>query len=186
MRRLSRVKGLNRFQFPQPVIDIAFQDSRLLTLIFRLPLAMNNQQSPQPQFRRLPNKGKNFFSRLLHQHTVQVQTRVDLVMTQSQLSIHPVLNARPLEFQYVPRIKRHHTLVNEWIQDALLTYCSALTAFLLVLREAILDQTHARLPAQGLNPRHFLGKQILVAHPYLHSDRRLEQYNLRICRWGTS
>ena len=117
---------------------------------------------------------------------MQVQTRVDLVPTQSQLSIHSMLNSRPLEFQNVPRIKRHHTVTNEWIHNRLFTHCSALAALLLVLRETVFDQTHARFPAQGFHPGHFLGKEILVAHLYLHSDRRLGQYSRRINRWGIS
>ena len=147
---------------------------------------MNDQQRAQAQLSRLTDKGKYLFSRLLHQHAMQVQTRVDLVPTQSQLSIHSMLNSRPLEFQNVPRIKRHHTVVNEWIYNRLFTHCSALAAFLLVLRETFLDQSHARLPAQGFNPGHLLGKEILVAHPFLHSDRRLRQYNNGIRRRGTS
>ena len=186
MRWLCGVKGLHRFQLSQPVIDIAFQDSGLLALIFRLPLSVNNQQRPQAQLSRLTNERKHLLTRLLHQHAVQVQTSVDLVLTQSQLSIHAVLNPRPLEFQYMPSIQRHHTVINEWIHLTLFTHCSPLAPFLLVLRETVLDQTHACLTAQGLNPGHFVGKEILVAHPYLHSDRRLGQYSPRICRWGTS
>ena len=102
-----------------------------------------------------------------------------------RLSIHPVLNPRPLEFQYVPGIERHHTVINEWIHNTLFTHCSALAAFLLVLRETVFDQTHARLPAEGFHPSHLLGKEILVAHLYLHSDRRLGQYSPHIHRRGT-
>ena len=116
---------------------------------------------------------------------MQVQTRLDLVLTQSQLSIHPVLNPRPFEFQYVPSIERHDTVINEWIHDTFFAHCSALTAFLLVLRETVFDQTHARFPAEGFYPSHLLGKEILVAHLYLHSDRRLGQYSPHIHRWGT-
>ena len=116
---------------------------------------------------------------------MQIQTRVDLVLAQSQLSIHPVLNPRPLEFQYLPGIERHHTVINEWIHNTLFTHCSALAAFLLVLRETVFDQTHARFPAQGLHPGHLFGKEILVAHLYLHSDRRLGQYSPHIHRRGT-
>ena len=117
---------------------------------------------------------------------MQIQTRVDLVLAQSQLSIHPVLNPRPLEFQYVPGIERHHTVINEWIHNTFFAHCSALAAFLLVLRETVFDQTHARFPAQGFHPGHLFGKEILVAHLYLHSDRRLGQYSRRINRWGIS
>lgn len=117
---------------------------------------------------------------------MQIQTRVDLILTQSQLSIYPVLNTRPLEFHYVPSIERHDTVINEWIHDTLFAHCSALAAFLLVLGEAVLDQTHARLPVQGFHPGHLFGKEILVAHLYLHSDRRLGQYSRRINRWGIS
>ena len=78
---------------------------------------------------------------------MQVQTRLDLVMTQSQLSIHPVLNPRPFEFQYVPSIERHDTVINEWIHNTFFAHCSALAAFLLVLGETVFDQTHARFPA---------------------------------------
>ena len=63
---LCRMKGLYRFQFPQPVIDVTFQDRCSLALIFRVPLAMNNQQRPQAQFCCLSDKGEDFFSRLLH------------------------------------------------------------------------------------------------------------------------
>ena len=63
---LCRVKGLHRFQFPQPVIDVTFQHRCSLALIFRLPLAMNNQQRPQAQLCRLAKKGEDFFSRLRH------------------------------------------------------------------------------------------------------------------------
>ena len=117
---------------------------------------------------------------------MQIQTRVDLVLAQSQLSINPVLNPRPLEFQYVPGIERHHTVINEWIHNTLFTHCGALAAFLLILRETVFDQTHARFPTQGFHPGHLFGKEILVAHLYLHSDRRLEQYSRRINRWGIS
>ena len=117
---------------------------------------------------------------------MQIQTRVDLVLAQPQLSIHPVLNPRPLEFQYMPGIQRHHTVINEWIHKTLFTHRSALAAFLLVLRETVFDQTHARFPAQGFHPGHLFGKEILVAHLYLHSDRRLGQYSRRINRWGIS
>jgi len=63
---LCRVKGLYRFEFPQPVIDVTLQDRCSLPLIFRLPLAMNNQQRPQAQLCRLADKREDFFSRLLH------------------------------------------------------------------------------------------------------------------------
>ena len=117
---------------------------------------------------------------------MQVQTRVDLVLTQSQLSIYPVLNPRPFEFQYVPTIERHDTVINERIHNTLFAHCSALATFLLVLRETVFDQTHARFPAQGFHPGHLFGKEILVVHLYLHSDRRLGQYSRRINRWGIS
>ena len=76
-----------------------------------------------------------------------------------------MLNPRPLELQYVPSIERHHAIINEWVHNLLFTHCSPLSAFLLVFRETLLDQADARLSAQGLNPGHFLGKKILVAHP---------------------
>ena len=96
------------------------------------------------------------------------------------------LNPRPLEFQYLPGIERHHTVINEWIHNTLFTHCSALAAFPLVLRETVFDQTHARFPAQGFHPGHLFGKEILVTHLYLLSDRRLGQYSRRINRWGIS
>ena len=117
---------------------------------------------------------------------MQIQTRVDLVLAQSQLSINSVLNPRPFEFQHVPSIERHDTVINEWIHNTFFAHCSALAAFLLVLRETVFDQTHARFPAQGFHPGHLFGKEILVAHLYLHSDRRLRQYSRRINRWGIS
>ena len=116
---------------------------------------------------------------------MQIQTRVDLVLAQSQLSIHPVLNPWPFEFQHVPSVERHDTVINEWIHNTFFTHCSALAAFLLVLRETVFDQTHARFPAQGFHPGHLFGKEILVAHLYLHSDRRLGQYSRHIHRRGT-
>ena len=97
-----------------------------------------------------------------------------------------MLNPRPLEFQHVPSIKRHYAIINEWINNLLFTHCSALAAFLLVFRETVLDQADARLSAQGLNSGHFLGKKILVAHPYLFSDRGPGQYNRRIDLRGNS
>ena len=59
------VKGLHRFQFPQPMIDVTFQDRCSLVLIFRCPC---HEQSATfaSQLRRLANKGEDFFSRLLH------------------------------------------------------------------------------------------------------------------------
>ena len=117
---------------------------------------------------------------------MQVQTRVDLVLTQSQLAIHPMLNSWPLELQYVPRIERHHPVINEGVYNLLFAHGSALAASLLVLRETVLDQAHARFPAQGFNPGHLLGKEILVAHLYLHSDRWLGQYSRRCHHWGVS
>ena len=95
-----------------------------------------------------------------------------------------MLNPWPFEFQHVPSIERHDTVINEWIHNTFFTHCSALAAFLLVLRETVFDQTHARFPAQGFHPGHLFGKEILVAHLYLHSDRRLGQYSRRSNRWG--
>ncbi|GIR90021.1 MAG: hypothetical protein CM15mP89_0260 [Gammaproteobacteria bacterium] len=58
-------------------------------------------------------------------------------------------------------------------------HCSALAAFLLVLRETVLTK-RTRASRPGFHPGHLFGKEILVAHLYLHSDRRLGQYSRRI------
>ena len=78
------------------MVDVAFQNTGTGLFFIAQTLAMRNQKRPQPQTPRFFKKGPYFDSRLSHGHSVQVEARLYVIVSEPQFSVYAILNAGSL------------------------------------------------------------------------------------------
>ena len=112
----------------------------------------------------LANERKYLLSRLLDPKSVQVEAGIKLIMAETKLSIHAVLNTGALELQDVPSVERSDSLISQRVYNDLLALCGPLSTFPLILGQSLLDKAHTRVTPERGDASHFLSKKIFVTH----------------------
>ena len=162
------------------MIDVAFQDGCPLALIFRLTLAMHNQQCSQAQLCRLANERRPLLGPAALACDADPDARRS-GMPQSQLAIHPMLNSGRLN-SYVPRIGGITPSSTRGF-----TICSSPTAARWrpagPRRRSLTKRT--RFPPKGLTPAISSAKRS-SSLTCIYSHRWLRQYSRRCHHWGVS
>ncbi|GIR68802.1 MAG: hypothetical protein CM15mP74_00530 [Halieaceae bacterium] len=85
---------------------------------------MHNQQGSQAEMACLADERKYLLSRLLDPKSVKVEAGIKLIMAETKLSIHAVLDTGALELEDVPSVKRSDSLVSQRVYDGLLALCA--------------------------------------------------------------